>query len=182
MVYVNTLRDLDVMVRAKKHFESRVHEAVRYEYLSESQAEAYDSWSQPIAQHFYGSYLRTVNGQLHQWLGRCLPHRFVHISPQRLVMGATPASTGADVQHAGERCFDDALSPLLRMLKVDDWAHASNATRAFLISSRRTVMDSLDVAAKSPIHLPHNDPALTWPDELNVGSCQGPIHPHMHTQ
>ena len=30
MVFINTVRDLDVMVRTAKHFDARVQEAVRY--------------------------------------------------------------------------------------------------------------------------------------------------------
>ena len=107
MVYVNTLRDLDVMVRTGKHFDSRVQEAVRYGIISE-QAVRHVKSSPTASQRFLGTYLRRVNGGLHHWLARCMPRRFAHISLQRLVVRHSHGHHGGNNNNGGS-CFNAVI-------------------------------------------------------------------------
>ena len=179
MVYVNTLRDLDVMVRTSKHFESRVTEAVRYGVISE-QVAGHVKASPAASQRFLGNYLRRVNGGLHRWLEHCMPHRFAHVSLQRLVVrghhhGAGD-HTGADA-HDAQRCFDATVRPLLRTLRLQATPAVLNATRSFLAKSLPTVRSSLAEAGRQPLRVSGDDEVVRWPAPLEERACQGPLAP-----
>ena len=184
MVYVNTLRDLDVMVRTMKHFDSRVHEAVTFGMLEESHSEHVKS-SVALSQRFYGHYLRRVNGGLNSWLARCMPGRFVHVSLQRLVIRAAPVNmgeqSGVDANRARTMCFEAVVTPLIKALKIKDEVAAANATRHFLRKSAATVRESLGEASKHKLTLPSSHPALAWPPELDVVQCHGPLNPTLNS-
>ena len=168
MVFVNTVRDLDVMVRTAKHFESRVQEAVRYGVLAESSIKEHVRSSKAASQRFYGSYLRRVNGGLHRWLSRCMPHRYAHVPLQRLIV----------IGGGREGCFDSIMNPLLRALRIEATPDALNASRHFLQKSLPTVRKSLAEASQQPLSLPRGDDALSWPPALESVACRGPLHRH----
>lgn len=187
MVYVNTLRDLDVMVRTRKHFDSRVREAVMYKLAPVQVAEEYKSWSLSTSQRFYGHLLQGVNGRLNQWLRRCAPKRFVHISLQRLVVRASPvlakveSGTLREDRRRHAACFDAAVLPLLRLLGLQDAGVSINVTHRFLSESLPTVLSSVNGAAEYPLELPRNDKALIWPPGLDPHACRGPLLPRTVT-
>ena len=171
MVFVNTVRDLPVMVRTAKHFESRVQEAVRYGVISEASVKSHKS-SLASSQQFYGSFLRRVNGGLHRWLARCEPHRYAHMPLQRLViLGADQRSS------ASSACFHAVMGPLYRALRIDVTPETINATHRFLAKSLSTVKSSLREAAQRPLALAVGEEALAWPMAMNVEACRGDIMP-----
>ena len=88
MVYVNTVRDLDAMVRGLSHFENRVHEATGFGFFDATEAARVRS-SLVTRQHFYAGYIKRVNTELDSWLSQCLPSQFVHVALQRLVVRGT---------------------------------------------------------------------------------------------
>ena len=167
MAYVNTLRDLDVMVRTSKHFDSRVQEAVRYGVITE-QAARHARSSPAASQRFLGTYLRRVNGGLHRWLERCMPGRFAHVSLQRLVVRGHEHADGA-------HCFGAVVMPLLRALEMEATPSTVNATRNFLVRSLPTVSKSLAEAAERPLRLAAGDEAAAWPEHLEARACRGPL-------
>lgn len=181
MVYVNTLRDLDVMVRTAKHFDSRVTEAVRYGVLAETAAQHVRS-SPASSQRFLGSYLRRVNGGLHRWLEHCMPHRFAHISLQRLVVRGShgqhsvisDAHSDSHVE-GSTRCFNAVVRPLLRVLRLPPDEFNLNATRSFLTRSLSTVQKSLAEANHHPLRVHGDDEAVSWPAPLEASACRGPL-------
>ena len=180
MVYVNTMRDLDVMVRTQHHLSHRVREAERYGLITEEAAGNYRKWTAATSQRFYGHYLRSVNGGLDKWLEQCMPGRYMQLSLQRIIMRAAPAAAPARVgAKARQECFDSTILPLLRMLRVEDEGAAINATRQFLASSRSTVMKSLGEASQRPLSVPWNDTALDWPHRLEVPACRGAVRPRL---
>lgn len=169
MVFVNTVRDLPVMVRTAKHFESRVQEAVRYGVISEASVKSHKS-SLESSQRFYGSFLKRVNGGLHRWLTRCEPHRYAHMPLQRLViLGADP----------GSACFKAVMGPMFRALHIEQTPDTINATSRFLAKSLSTVKSSLREAAQRPLTLPAEDEALAWPAAMDVEACRGDIIPQL---
>ena len=173
MVYVNTLRDLDVMVRTGKHFDSRVQEAVRYGIISE-QAVRHVKSSPTASQRFLGTYLRRVNGGLHHWLARCMPRRFAHISLQRLVVRHSHGHHGGNNNNGGS-CFNAVILPLLRAIEMEATPATLNASRTFLARSLPTVRSSLAEAVQRPLHLPGGDAAVAWPEALEAQACRGPM-------
>lgn len=176
MVYVHTLRDLDVLVRTSKHFDSRVTEAVRYGLLAESSVRHVHS-SPAASQRFLSSFLRRVNGGLHHWLERCMPQRYAHVSLQRLVVRARAVGgQPIDDAAAADACFVAVVRPLLRVIEMHETPRALNATRSFLKRSLPTVTTSLAAAAQQPLHVAlASGGALAWPEVLDVAACHGPI-------
>ena len=118
LVYVNTVRDLDGLVSASKHFGSRVQEAMRFGVLGEKEgdalarlAEATPKLRTTVAmQAFYGGFVRDVNLNLEAWLRRCLPGRSVHVPLQRMVALA-PRSPG---------CVFAVARPLALALRLEE--------------------------------------------------------------
>ena len=185
LVYINTVRDLSVMVRTAKHFESRVQEAVRYGVYSEASMKSHMS-SVVSQQRFYGSFLRRVNGGLHRWLTRCMPYRFAHVPLQRLVVLGGPEAQGGggggDARaNAHGACFDSVMGPLFRALRIEATTETINTTRQFLLKSLPTVTKSLAEAAQRPLSLPAGDDAIRWPAILDHEACQGEIMPSVST-
>lgn len=183
MVFINTVRDLDVMVRTAKHFDARVQEAVRYGVMRDDAA-VHVHRSLEASQRFYGNFLRHVNDGLHHYLVACMPHRFAHVPLQRLIVRganeASPddASSSAAAVHAKSRrtsCVDSVLSPLLKALHLPHTPRIVNVTRHFLAASLPTVRHSVAEAMKAPLLLPHGDDAITWPPSLEVDACRGPL-------
>lgn len=172
MVYVNTMRDLDVMVRKSDHFESRVTEAIRYGVVTEEAARHVRG--NPLnSQKFLGFYLRRVNGGLHRWLDKCMPGQFAHVSLQRLVVRGHGhhATDPADA----ERCFDAVMRPLLRALQLPPSADTLNATRSFLARSLPTVHASLAEASRQPLRVEGDAKLVQWPPPLETHACRGSL-------
>ena len=181
MVFVNTVRDLDVMVRTAKHFDSRVQEAMRYGFMADAAAKEVQG-SLEASQRFYGNFLRHVNEGLHHYLVTCLPHRFAHVPLQRLIVrGATEEAAEPRsappyaMPHHGGSCVHSVLSPLLRALRLPHTPRYVNATRRFLASSLPTVRQSLAEASKSTLTLDAKDEAIRWPEVLEVDACRGSL-------
>lgn len=174
MSYVNTLMDLDMMVRRRKHFASRVAEARRYGIVNEVNLR-HVSATLTNSQRFYGAYVRQVNLRLHGWLWRCLPGRFAHVSIQRIVI----QGAGADSDDGGSRhkkCLNAAINPLLRAIAMPRTPSIVNATEHFLLASLPTVRHSLDEAVQLPISPGVDRESLRWPLPLEVQECQGALH------
>ena len=177
MVYVNTMRDLDVLVRSSKHFDSRVTEAVRYGLLPEASMRHVHA-SPAASQRFLASFLRKVNGGLDRWLERCMPQRFVHVSLQRLVVRGHATDDRPDA--AADLCFVTVVRPLLRALEMRESPRTLNATRSFLRRSLPTVTASLSEAAKQPLRIGMAEGGgLAWPAPLEVEACRGPLVPQV---
>lgn len=165
MVYVNTVRDVKEMARTAKHYTSRVHEAVRFGYLSAREGDALlvsgeaagkggtflSGASAPTAreqtrqQHlaarttFYARYVRDVNLGVAEWTARCMPGRAVHLPLQRMVALAPRAPA----------CVRDAVAaPLARALRMDA-ARVLNVTRAFAAESLPLVLASIAEARRT---------------------------------
>ena len=140
LVYVNTVRDLDGLVSASKHFGSRVQEAMRFGVLGEKEgdalarlAEATPKLRTTVAmQAFYGGFVRDVNLNLEAWLRRCLPGRSVHVPLQRMVALA-PRSPG---------CVFAVARPLALALRLEE-AEVVNSIRRFAAASLPLVRESL---------------------------------------
>lgn len=180
LVYVNTVRDLDVMVSTSKHFSSRVQEAMRFGMLGEASGATLIAGSEanrrtrlahaaPM-QRFYGTFLRNVNVGLEVWLQRCLPGRSVQVPLQRMVALAPHAPS----------CVHAVARPLAHALRLE-LAFVLNATRAFAAQSLPLVQKSL-AEAYAEQQRAANDSLVDvdrvkwrWPEgsTLEPTACQG---------
>ena len=142
LVYINTVRDLDVMVTTSKHFSSRVQEAVRFGVLHESEGEELvavgeasrrrERASAPTMHHFYGSFVRDVNLGLDVWLRRCLPGRSAHVPLQRMVA----------LSRSAPGCALDVARSLAQALRMEVGT-VLNQTLRFSVASLPLVTKSL---------------------------------------
>jgi hypothetical protein len=155
------------MVRTSHHFDSRVHEAVRYGVVDEATATKLllgrreRSVMSPDAHHFYGNFLLDVNLGLDAWLQNCMPGRSVHVPLQRMVMLAR-YSPG---------CVTAVTRPLAHALHLQE-AFVRNVTRHFAAASEPLVLKSLAEANKQAVG--SND-SLQWhwpePSALQPAAC-----------
>lgn len=173
LVYVNTVRDLDVMVATLKHFESRVQEALRFGVIDEGAGSALLAHGQasrrrersgvvPL-QHFYGSFVREVNVGLEVWLRRCMPGRSVHVPLQRMVLLAPRAP----------ECVHAVARPLAHALRLDVDS-VLNTTRDFAARSLPLVQKSL-AEARARQSSVAGAATWGWPADtaLEPSSCSG---------
>lgn len=166
LVYVNTVRDLDIMVANRDHFSGRVHEAERFGFLTEAESEriATSGERSVLAERFYGAWLTRVNLGLDAWLRRCLPERSVHVPLQRMVAIA-PHAPG---------CLVAIARPLAHALRMRE-SDVLNATRAFAVASLPLVRESVTDARKQ--QPPPNPHAWRWPpsSSLEPDECRGAL-------
>lgn len=171
LVYVNTVRDLDIMVATSKHFSSRVHEAMRFGILGEKEGETLLAESETRrrrehaelarSSHFYGTFVRDVNIGLDVWMRRCLPGRSVHVPLQRMVAIAPRAPD----------CVRDVAGPLATALRLDV-NDVLNATRRFAEASLPLVQKSLAEARVAQLGIVSRGGAMAW--RWPVGSLLEP--------
>lgn len=164
LVYVNTVRDLDVMVALNDHFENRVNEAERYGFITtEANREILRARKGSLTtSNFLGSFLTRVNLRLEAWLQQCMAGRGVHVPLQRMVALAPQQP----------RCVDAVARPLALALRLPE-SHVRNVTHTFAASSLALVQRSIAEAHKA---VPPPDPRRwRWPpgSPLEPSECGG---------
>jgi hypothetical protein len=183
LVYINTVRDLDEMLRTAKHFGPRVKEARRFGVLDEAtsvrlgaigeavgrrhRSDALDEPDLLAMQTFYGHFVKSVNLGLEAWAGRCLPGRTVHVPLQRMVALA-PRAPG---------CARHVALQLAAALSLDA-AEVVNVTRAFAAKSLQIVVASRDQGREQRTRMLVREPSLlSWPtgSALQPTACVGTL-------